>query len=264
MISWSDWHREPPLVYGLILAGWTYGIVAGPLRQVLARGEPFDAPKAARFYAGLALAYLAVGSPLDQVGSVYLFSAAMVQHMLILYPIPALLLLGLPGWMVDVLLGHGILLRILRLVLNPLTGGLAFILVFGLWHLPRLFEQALQDAGLRAVEQTSLLCVALAFWWPMLSPSRALPAVAPGIQAIYLSLLQVALTALFSYVFMADHAIYPTFQYAPRLVGGLTPLEDQRLAAVILGVASSLVLLGALGSAFFRWARLSEGVPDHR
>jgi putative membrane protein len=264
MICWSDWHREPLLAYGLVLLGWLYAMVAGPLRGLLAPGAPFCRREAARFYAGLGILFLAVCSPLDQIGGVFLFTAGMVQQLLILYPAAALLLLGLPGWMADAVLDRPVPRSMLRRLLNPFAGSGLFILVFGAWHLPRLYESALQDGRILALEDAMLLGVALVFWWPLLSPSRALPPAGPGVQALYLSFVQVALTALFSYVFMADHALYPTYQYAPRLVGELTPLEDQRLAGVILGLVSSLVLLGALGSAFFRWARHSENPAAQR
>jgi len=264
MISWTDWHREPLLVYGLILLGWLYAVATGPLRPAIAPGEPFPRAKAASFYSGLALAYLAVGSPLDQIGGVFLFSAGMVQHLLILYPVPVLLLRGLPAWAVDFLLDRPLLRVPFRLLLSPLPGGVLFVLVFGAWHLPRLYELALQEEGLRAIECLLFLGVGLLFWWPLVSTSRAFPPVGPAVQALYLSMVQVTLTAVFFYVFMADHALYPTFQYAPRLIDGLSPLEDQRLAGVLLGLVSSLVLLGALGSVFFRWARHSENPPGHR
>lgn len=264
MICWSDWHHEPLLVYGLVLLGWLYGMAAGPFRTILAPGAPFSRRKAFRFYAGLGICFLAVSSPLDQIGGVFLFSAGMVQRILILYPAAALLLLGLPSWMVDAVLERPAPRRILRRLLNPLAGSALFVLVLGAWHLPRLYESALQDGRVLALEDIMFLGAALVFWWPLLSPSRALPPAGPGIQALYLSFVQVALTAIFSYVFMADHAIYPTYQYAPRLIEGLTPLEDQRLAGVILGLVSSLVLLGTLGSVFFRWARHSENPAAQR
>src|ERR1022692_4343179 len=83
MIDWRHWHNEPFLTGGLILAGWLYAILAGPLRARLAPGLPFPRAAAALFYAALAIFYVAVGSPLDQVGERFLLSAHMVQHLLI-------------------------------------------------------------------------------------------------------------------------------------------------------------------------------------
>jgi putative membrane protein len=264
MICWSDWHREPLIVYALVFAGWLYAIAAWPLRQVLAPGSPSCPREAVRFYAALALCWAAVSSPLDQVGRVFLFSAGMAQHLILIYPVAVLLLRGVPPWMADWALDRPALRRPLRWVLNPVAGVGLFILVVGLWHLPRLYESALQDVRLQQVENLMFLAVALLFWWPLLSPSRVFPRAGLGIQALYLGFAQVSLTALFTYLFMADHALYPTYQYAPRLVDVLPPLEDQRLAGILLGVVSSLVLVGGLGATFFKWAHLPEQPQSQR
>jgi putative membrane protein len=264
MICWSDWHREPAVVYALIGMGWAYALLTGPCRQRLAPGRPYPAGHALRFYSALGIAYLALGSPLDQIARVFLFSAHVVQDLLLLYPVAALLLQGLPPWLVDKALAGAILRRPLGWLLSPLVCGAVFVLTIGAWHMPRLFEASLQSLAVQSLRAGTMVGAGALFWWPLLGPSGIFPPAGHGIRALYLSCVQVAFTALFSYVFMADHAIFPTFQYAPRLVPGLGPLEDQRLAAVLLGLVSSLILLTALGIGFFRWARHSERAPAHR
>src|SRR5690349_3014215 len=101
MIDWRHWHNEPWLIGGLVLIGWLWAILAGPWRQRLAPGAPFPRGHAIRFYLALLVFYLAVGSPLDQIGERFLFSAHMLQHQLLIYPAAILFLLGLPTWMVD-------------------------------------------------------------------------------------------------------------------------------------------------------------------
>jgi putative membrane protein len=102
MIDWRHWHNEPFLTGGLILAGWLYAILAGPLRPRLAPGRPLP-PGAGRalFYSGarplLPGGRLAAGPGRER----FLLSAHMVQHLLIMYPVPLLILLGIPAWMVD-------------------------------------------------------------------------------------------------------------------------------------------------------------------
>ena len=72
---------------------------------------------------------------------------------------------------------------------------------------------------------------------------------------LYLMAVQVTLTGVFTYVLMAEHALYPTYEHAPRLVDALSPIEDQVLAGTLLSFLSSAVLVGALGYNFFAWAR---------
>jgi cytochrome c oxidase assembly factor CtaG len=68
------------------------------------RDRRFLAAQAWWFYSSLVIFYLAVGSPLDQIGERFLFSAHMLQHQLLVYPAAILFLLGLPAWMIDPLL----------------------------------------------------------------------------------------------------------------------------------------------------------------
>eukprot|EP01041_Mallomonas_annulata_P033543 gene33543-biopygen25809 len=97
MIDWSHWHNEPYLVGGLVLLGWLWAVLAGPLRARFApTGEPFPRAQAWSFYTALVVFYLAVGSPLDQIGERFLFSAHMLQHQLLIYPAAIFFLLGLP------------------------------------------------------------------------------------------------------------------------------------------------------------------------
>ncbi len=127
MIDWRHWHNEPYLVGGLIFLGWLFAIVAGPLRRRLAPEAPYPRRHAFCFYGALAIFYLAVGSPLDQVGERFLFSAHMLQHQLLIYPAAVLFLLGLPAWMIDPLLARPALQRLLRFLTRPLIGGSIYI-----------------------------------------------------------------------------------------------------------------------------------------
>ena len=123
MIDWRHWHNEPLLVGGIVFLGWLWAVLAGPLRARLAPGQPFPRREAWYFYAALVLFYLAVGSPLDQAGERFLFSAHMFQHLIIMYPAPVLLLCGLPWWMVDAGLDRPALRRPLRLLFSPVSSG---------------------------------------------------------------------------------------------------------------------------------------------
>src|SRR5436190_21423169 len=106
MIDWRHWHNEPWLIGGLVLVGWLWAVLAGPGRIRLAPGTPFPRRQAGFFYVALLIFYFAVGSPLDQIGERFLFSAHMLQHQLLIYPAAVLFLLGIPSWMLDPLLSR--------------------------------------------------------------------------------------------------------------------------------------------------------------
>ena len=90
------WHTEPLLLITLLLFGWLYAIAIGPLRSAIDPNARFSLSRGISFYLGLIITYLAVGSPLDQIGEQFLFSAHMIQHMLLIYITPTLFFVGIP------------------------------------------------------------------------------------------------------------------------------------------------------------------------
>src|SRR5688572_15001265 len=126
MIDWTHWHNEPFLIGGLIFLGWLYTILTGPLRPRLAPGVSYPQGHALRFYTALIVFYLAVGSPLDQLGERFLLSAHMLQHQLIIYPAALLFLLGLPDWLVRPVTGWPGLQPVLRVLTNPMVCGAVY------------------------------------------------------------------------------------------------------------------------------------------
>ncbi|HEY5079799.1 MAG TPA: cytochrome c oxidase assembly protein [Opitutaceae bacterium] len=261
MIDWRHWHNEPFLTGGLILAGWLYAILAGPMRPRLAPGAPYPRSKAAMFYSALVLFYLAVGSPLDQVAERFLLTAHMAQHLLIMYPVPLLLLLGTPAWMVDPVLSVPALRAPLRLLLSPLACGLLSTGVISVWHAPFLYEWTLQDKLLHVGEHLMFLAVSLLYWWPLASPSRAFPSPGYGVRILYLFGTEVAMIPVSAYVVFSGDILYPTYEYAPRLFAGFSPADDQLAAGILMKVAGMMVTISVLAQCFYRWSRAAQGRP---
>ncbi len=269
MIDWRHWHNEPYLVGGLVLVGWLWAILAGPLRQRLAQraGLPADTPfpraHAWRFYSALFIFYLAVGSPLDQIGERFLFSAHMLQHQLLVYPAAILFLLGVPWWMADAMfhphrgLRSGEVRpaapRALRFLFHPVICGILYTLVISLWHRPDLYDLALRNKTVHVLEHLMFFGAALLYWWPMLSPSRVLPPISHAAQMLYFVGVLIAMTPLFAYLTFSQEILYPTYEYAPRVIAGFSPADDQLLAGVSMKLVGVFVALGAVAVSFFRW-----------
>ncbi|HEY5228813.1 MAG TPA: cytochrome c oxidase assembly protein [Opitutaceae bacterium] len=261
MIDWRHWHNEPFLTGGLILAGWLYAILAGPLRGRLAPGAPYPAVKAAQFYGALVLFYLSVGSPLDQVGERFLLTAHMGQHLLIMYPVALLILLGIPEWMIDPLLSRPLLRVPLGLLLKPLPCAVISSLVISLWHLPFLYEWTLQDKLVHVGEHLMFLAVSLLYWWPLVSPSRVFPPAGYGMRIIYIVGTEVLMIPVAAYIVFSSDILYPTYEYAPRLIAGFSPAQDQLSAGVMMKVVGVLVSLTVMGLCFIKWSKESNPEP---
>lgn len=258
MIDWTHWHNEPLLIGGLIFLGWLFAVLAGPLRERLAGpGTPYPRAHAAKFYGALAVFYLAVGSPLDQLGERFLLSAHMLQHQLIVYPAAILFLLGLPDWMVRPLTSQPALHGLLRLLSRPVICGVIFVVVVAGWHAPLLYDWALQSRPVHILEHFMFFGAALFYWWPILSPAREFPPVSYAGQMLYLLGVEIGMTPIFAYITFSGDILYPTYEYAPRLFT-LAAAEDQLLAGSMMKLIGFAVAMTAFGVAFYRWHQATE------
>ena len=253
MIDWRHWHNEPWLIGGLVVLGWLWAVLAGPMRVRLAPGTPFPRGHAIRFYAALFVFYLAVGSPLDQIGERFLFSAHMLQHQLLVYPAAILFLLGLPTWMVDPVLSRPAVRAPLRILLHPLPCALIYTLIIGVWHAPTLYDLALRNKLVHVAEHILFFVAALFYWWPILSPSRVLPRSNPGVQMLFLVGATITMTPVFAYITFSQDILYPTYEFAPRILPDFSAADDQLLAGVMMKIIGMIVSFTTFGIAFFRW-----------
>jgi putative membrane protein len=257
MIDWTHWHNEPFLIGGLIFLGWLYAILTGPLRDRLAPGVPYPRSHAIKFYAALIIFYLAVGSPLDQAGERYLLSAHMLQHQLIIYPAAILFLLGLPAWLVSPVTGRPALQPVLRVLTNPVVCGVIYTTVITVWHMPVLYDLALQNRPVHIAEHFMFFGGALFYWWPMLSPSKEFPPTSHAWQMLYLLAVIIGMTPVFAYITFSTDVLYPTYEFAPRITD-LTPAQDQLLAGAMMKLGGMAVAMGAFAVSFYRWYQAAE------
>jgi len=253
MIDWRHWHNEPYLIGGLIFLGWLYAILTGPMRPRFA-GSSASYPRghALKFYTALITFYLAVGSPLDQIGERFLFSAHMLQHQLLVYPAAILFLLGLPDWLVRPVTTAPSLRPVFGVLTNPIICGLVYTVTVSSWHLPFFYDWALQDKVVHIVEHVTFFLAALFLWWPVCSPSREFPPTAYPWQMLYLLGITIGMTPVFAYITFSQDILYPTYEFAPRITS-LTPHQDQVLAGTMMKLVGLAVSMGAFAIAFFRW-----------
>jgi len=259
MIDWTHWHNEPILIGGLIFLGWLYAILTGPWRDRLAPpGTPYPRRQAICFYSGLLCFYLAVGSPLDQIAERFLLSAHMLQHQIIMYPAAILFLFGLPDWLLKPVTGWPPLQPTLRVLLHPVSCGIIATVVLTVWHLPFLYDWALQDRLVHIAEHFMLFGSGLFFWWPLYSPSRDFPAVSYASQMLYLPAVAIGMTPVFAYITFSSDVLYPTYEYAPRITS-MSAAGDQLLAGSMMKLGGMAVMMTAFAISFYHWYRESEG-----
>lgn len=255
-----DWTPDASVVLGLGVVAGLYGLLVGPLRERVAPGQPFPKANAVFFYLGLLVLYLAVGTPIDTIGERYLFSVHMFQHNLLMYPVPTLMLLGTPRWLVDPLFRSVGMLPLGRFLTHPVVALIIPNLVFTGWHFPPLYELALRSRFVHLIEHMTMLGSCLLLWWPVHSPSALLGRYSYGGQMLYLFLHSIAQIPVFFFITFTGETYYPTYEMAARIVN-LTPLQDQQLGGAVMKIVGMLVMGAAILRAFLKWYQEEERRP---
>ena len=246
------WQLDPALIGTLLTLAVVYGLTVGPLRARLAPGEGFPVGKASLFYGALLIIFLAEGSPLHDLSERYLFSAHMVQHLLLSYVAAPLLIRGTPDWVLRPLLLNRVVRPFAKVLFNPVVAFLAFNLFFSLWHFPSIYEAALQNPWIHHLEHVFFIGTAIMLGWPLMSPLKALPRLSHLGRLVYLFLIPMAQFLVAAVLTFAHNAFYPTYIAAPRL-WGLTAAADQQLGGIIMKIGGAVAFGIPFVLIFFAW-----------
>jgi putative membrane protein len=229
------------------------GLVVLFLGHAWLAGQVTDAQRKHTLYFGLGLVTLwfALETPIDTISDYYLDSVHMVQHVLLGFVAPPLMLLGLSPQMV------GRIVRVpgVRAITEPVPAQLIAGLVMIGWHIPPLYDATLYSASLHVVEHVTFIAAGVVLYWPMLAATSAQARwqMSPGAKLLYMLVATlpqdgVALALIFSRV-----PFYEYYTHAPRLVASLTPLIDQTVAGAVLMVLGKATMGVAAIAVFIRW-----------
>ena len=256
-ISWVAWHGHPSVVAGLIALTVVYLLGVGPLRQRFGWAERVDTGQVTAFLTGVLVMFVALLSPLHELGDNYLFSAHMVQHLLLTLVVPPLLLLGTPPWLLRPLLRYPQVLGTARFLTLPVVAFLLFNVVFAAWHVPALYDLALRERGIHILEHLMFLVVGVIMWWPILSPLPELPRARYIVQILYLFIQPTVPSILGAVITFSGGVLYTWYAEAPR-VWAISPHTDQQIGGLIMWVPGGLVFLITLMVVFLVWASREE------
>jgi len=264
---WSAWHPEPLILGMLAVTALLYSRGLGQLR---ARRRHTVGPANVVAFAGALLALaIALASPLEVAAS-SLFAAHMVQHLLLMLVASPLLVYGRPV----VVLTHALPRRGRRLLYRvgtrrPLAAAMDVLLhpgavwavgavVLWAWHLPTVYEAALGNDALHALEHASLVATSALAWALALGRARRPLVIPVAAGLLFATALQSG--ALGAVLALARQPLYPVHaSVAPSW--GLTPLEDQQLAGGLMWVPPGLIYLVVIATLLTRWFGSLE-IPD--
>jgi putative membrane protein len=206
--------------------------------------------RAALFTLAVILGTLALISPLDYIGEEYLLSAHMLQHVIIGDLAVALAVVALRGPLTFVLIPSSVLGRLarlgwlrsgLRVLLNPKVAFVLWAVVIAGWHVPAAYDYTLTHQIVHDLEHLSFVIVGTLVWIQLVDPARRRELTLPGKLALAIALFAAG-QILADVLIFAMRPLYGSYADQPERLLGLSPLEDQRLAGLVMMVEQLLTL----------------------
>jgi cytochrome c oxidase assembly factor CtaG len=252
----AAWTFDPAV---LIAVGAFAAVYVTRWRQARIPDEPHP-PSVGRlvlFLSGLVAVLIALVSPVDRLGEQLMFMH-MVQHVLLLDLAPILLILGLT----KVLLRpatrrvHAVEQRAGWLA-HPAFAVILYVAVMWVWHIPAMYDLALQHSGIHVLEHLCFVAAGTLYWWHLLSPIRSrmrLGGMGPiGYMVstkLFVGLLGIGLA-------FAPTSLYAFYSHLPHY-WGLSPTEDQNMAGLVMALEQSVVMGVALVVLFVQMLNEAE------
>ncbi len=283
----TAWDFDPSVIIGCLALAIVYALACNltPNPFPLGKGYqaknrtllvPSDSPSLkgrgwglGLFLLGDLVMLLALISPIDVLADDYLFSAHMLQHMLLVLAVPPLLILGIPRNLARSVVRVRALGTIDRVLRNPAIAWTLGMAALWVWHLPRLYDATLASEALHIFEHLVFLVTATIFWWPILAPLED-SRMSHGAAFAYLGAAMLATTILGILITFAPVGVYTAYLHPEDSLGildalrhswGLTTEADQELGGLLMWVPGGLVYLGAIMAVLARWYR--EPAAEH-
>ena len=251
-VSWSF----APVV---LLALTGYALVYGMRwRRARAEGGARAAGwgRAALWAAGIAALFVALVSPIDVLGEQFA-TFHMVQHLLIADVAAICLTLALTKWILRP--GTRWIHRVERAAGpfgHPVFGVVAYVGAMWLWHIPALYDAALEHSTVHVLEHLSFAVAGLLYWWHLLSPIRSRMRLAGMGPILYMASTKILVGFLGILLAFSPEVLYAYAWSGTKW--GLTPLDDQHVAGLVMALEQSIVMGIALAYLFIRMLAESE------
>ncbi len=231
-------------------------------REEGGRGAGFA--ELAFFAVAFAALTAAVMSPIDGLGEDYLFSMHMLQHILLGDIAPVFLLLALSRVIMRPATRRLVAVeRALGRFAHPLTGLVLWFSLIYLWHIPALYDAAIDSEVVHALEHASFFTAGIALWWPLVQPVPMRRRMRGMWPFGYIAAAKLGLAGLGLYLTWSTSVAYEHYETVPR-IWGLTAVEDQNVGGAMMMLEQSVVLLIAAVVLFVQMLTQSEAEEQRR
>lgn len=248
-------HAHPDTWFVIVLSSYLYWYaikrlgprLLGPRAVIATRRQVWS------FYMGVLTLEVAGDWPLHDLAENYLYSAHMVQHMLISLVAPPLLLLGVPAWLTRLILRPQWAQGVVRVMCRPLVAGVLFNIVIAVSHAPFWVNGTLYHHWLHFWAHLLLFVVAMFMWFPVVNKLEEFPSLSSTGRMIYLFLMSVLPNVPAAFLILSTGVVYSYYSHVPHPFPGLNAINDQQLAGSIMKVGGTFFYWSIITTMFFRW-----------
>jgi len=249
----TSWSVDPLQLAPIVVLAVAYAVRA---RTLARRSQPVPGWRVALFSLGIALLLVSVASPIAEIGEEELFSFHMAQHLLIGDLAPLCLLAGLTGPLLRPLLALPGVMR-LRVLSSPFVALPIWAANLALWHVPALYEAAVENGAVHALEHTAFFAAGIVLWLPVLETLPAPEWFGTGAKLAYIVGVRLVATLIGNVFVWGGAPFYDVYETGDDYLG-LSPSGDQSLAGSLMMLEGSLVTIVAIAWLFLRMAQEGE------
>lgn len=261
----SLWSSDPWLLAPLYVVGIGFYVGTQRLWHHAGGGRGVSFRQVGAFWTGWLVVALALTSPLHWLGE-RLFTAHMIEHeLLMVVGAPLMAFARINGPMMWSLpasvrpaIGRSLTWPLVAkpwaLVSHPVSATALHGLALWAWHAPPLYAWALENTAIHRLQHISFFATALLFWWVLLhgrGVGRSLR-LRDGI-AIACLFVTILHSGVLGALLTLSTRIWISGQGALAGEFGLSPLEDQQLAGILMWVPMGMLYTGAALFFAYRW-----------
>jgi putative membrane protein len=258
------WTYDPWVIAPLYASAILYLVGTGRLWRRAGHGRGVHYWEAASFWCGWTVLALALLSPLHWLGE-RLFAAHMVEHELLMVVAAPLLAVARPtaamlwalpqSWrrILGTFAQFGAIAAPWRCLRTALAATVLHTVATWAWHMPQLYNLVLTNLAMHRLQHASFFFSALLFWWSLFYGPLRRRGYGIAIACLFFVSLQCAMLGIF--LTLARESWYPQQEEFTALFG-LTPVEDQQLAGLVMWVPPGFIYLGF--ALYFAWQWISR------
>jgi putative membrane protein len=257
----QHWSFDPFLIVAIVLAAWHEVGLARLARRSRPERTRQRRVRSLWFYAGLAVLLIAVQSPIDYWADDYFF-VHMIQHLLLMFAAPTLIVAGAPWQPLLAALprgvGHGATRGVLRggwsrplraaggFALRPWVSVALFNLAMVGWHIPAAFDLAQSNQAVHIwLMHGSFFVTGVLFWLQFINSPPLRVRMTPVAQAAALGLTNVVMWVLaMAMSILTSASWYSVYDHIRGVT--LSPFADQQIGAGILWICGDFWAIPAM------------------